>query len=83
MGGRDGLTPLSCQPRAPLIPRAVVNFVRRNFLGSMPEFRNQYVNPITVGQSKDATRNDVLIMKRRVVHLAEYVRSVGRSGGCF
>lgn len=53
----------------------VVNFVRRDFLGSLSEFKNQYALPIAAGQQKDAMRRDVLLMKRRVLHLVEYVYS--------
>lgn len=50
----------------------VVNFVQKDFLGSLAEFRNQYVTPIENGQHQDASRRDVIIMKRRVKHLLEY-----------
>jgi hypothetical protein len=51
---------------------AVVNFVQKDFLGSISEFRNQYVIPIQNGQHQDASRRDVIMMKRRVKHLLEY-----------
>ncbi|XP_077448289.1 ATRX chromatin remodeler, like isoform X2 [Stigmatopora argus] len=43
----------------------MVNFVKRNLLGSLGEFRNRFVNPIQNGQCADSTPRDVRIMKRR------------------
>ncbi|XP_061903970.1 transcriptional regulator ATRX-like isoform X3 [Entelurus aequoreus] len=43
----------------------MVNFIKRNLLGSSGEFRNRFVNPIQNGQCADSTPKDVRIMKRR------------------
>ncbi|XP_061658924.1 transcriptional regulator ATRX-like isoform X1 [Syngnathoides biaculeatus] len=43
----------------------MVNFIKRNLLGSLGEFRNRFVNPIQNGQCADSTPKDVRIMKRR------------------
>ncbi|XP_051903435.1 transcriptional regulator ATRX-like isoform X3 [Hippocampus zosterae] len=43
----------------------MVNFIKRNLLGSLREFRNRFVNPIQNGQCADSTPRDVRIMKRR------------------
>ncbi|XP_071500793.1 uncharacterized protein [Diadema antillarum] len=43
----------------------MVNFVKPNLLGTMREFKNRFVNPITNGQHSDSTLRDVKIMKRR------------------
>jgi hypothetical protein len=62
----------------------VVNFVQKDFLGSISEFRNQYVIPIQNGQHQDASRRDVIMMKRRVKHLLEYalLAAVSLAAGC-
>ncbi|XP_061156285.1 transcriptional regulator ATRX-like isoform X2 [Syngnathus typhle] len=43
----------------------MVNFIKKNLLGSLGEFRNRFVNPIQNGQCADSTPKDVRIMKRR------------------
>ncbi|XP_054754849.2 transcriptional regulator ATRX-like isoform X1 [Lytechinus pictus] len=43
----------------------MVHFVKPNLLGTMREFKNRFVNPITNGQHSDSTARDVKIMKRR------------------
>lgn len=43
----------------------MVNFVKPGLLGSLKEFRNRFVNPITNGQHIDSTDKDVKIMKKR------------------
>ncbi|KAG7223296.1 hypothetical protein INR49_015652 [Caranx melampygus] len=43
----------------------MVNFIKRNLLGSLGEFRNRFINPIQNGQCADSTAKDVRIMKRR------------------
>lgn len=43
----------------------MTSFVRPNLLGTLKEFKNGFVNPITNGQHKDSTHEDVMIMKRR------------------
>ncbi|XP_019719517.1 transcriptional regulator ATRX-like [Hippocampus comes] len=43
----------------------MVNFIKKNLLGSLGEFRNRFVNPIQNGQCADSTPRDVRIMKRR------------------
>ncbi|XP_023260466.1 transcriptional regulator ATRX-like [Seriola lalandi dorsalis] len=43
----------------------MVNFIKKNLLGSLGEFRNRFINPIQNGQCADSTPRDVRIMKRR------------------
>ncbi|XP_037323682.2 transcriptional regulator ATRX-like isoform X2 [Pungitius pungitius] len=43
----------------------MVNFIKRNLLGSLCEFRNRFINPIQNGQCADSTAKDVRIMKKR------------------
>ncbi|XP_077401989.1 transcriptional regulator ATRX-like [Vanacampus margaritifer] len=43
----------------------MVDFIKKNLLGSLGEFRNRFVNPIQNGQCADSTPKDVRIMKRR------------------
>uniref|UniRef100_A0A3B4UQ36 DNA helicase n=1 Tax=Seriola dumerili TaxID=41447 RepID=A0A3B4UQ36_SERDU len=43
----------------------MVNFIKKNLLGSLGEFRNRFINPIQNGQCADSTPKDVRIMKRR------------------
>uniref|UniRef100_A0AAQ4NXQ7 DNA helicase n=1 Tax=Gasterosteus aculeatus aculeatus TaxID=481459 RepID=A0AAQ4NXQ7_GASAC len=43
----------------------MVNFIKRNLLGSLGEFRNRFINPIQNGQCADSTSKDVRIMKKR------------------
>nr|CAB3224710.1 transcriptional regulator ATRX [Phallusia mammillata] len=45
--------------------QCMVNFVKKNLLGSLKEFRNRFVNPIINGQHSDSTKRDVRIMKNR------------------
>ncbi|XP_038152964.1 transcriptional regulator ATRX-like isoform X2 [Cyprinodon tularosa] len=43
----------------------MVNFIKKNLLGSLNEFRNRFINPIQNGQCADSTPRDVRIMKKR------------------
>ncbi|CAN9501704.1 unnamed protein product [Ophioblennius macclurei] len=43
----------------------MVNFIKRNLLGSLKEFRNRFINPIQNGQCADSTPKDVRVMKKR------------------
>ncbi|XP_056141347.1 transcriptional regulator ATRX-like isoform X2 [Lampris incognitus] len=43
----------------------MVNFIKKNLLGSLKEFRNRFINPIQNGQCADSTPRDVRIMKNR------------------
>jgi len=43
----------------------MVDFIRPNLLGSIKDFTNRFVNPITNGQYSDSTLHDVRLMKRR------------------
>lgn len=43
----------------------MVNFIKKNLLGSLSEFRNRFINPIQNGQCADSTPRDVRIMKKR------------------
>lgn len=43
----------------------MVDFIRPNLLGSIKEFTNRFINPITNGQYSDSTPMDVKLMKRR------------------
>lgn len=43
----------------------MVNFIKKNLLGSLREFRNRFINPIQNGQCADSTSKDVRVMKKR------------------
>uniref|UniRef100_A0A096LTB9 DNA helicase n=1 Tax=Poecilia formosa TaxID=48698 RepID=A0A096LTB9_POEFO len=43
----------------------MVNFIKKNLLGSLSEFRNRFINPMQNGQCADSTPRDVRIMKKR------------------
>lgn len=43
----------------------MVDFIRPNLLGSIKDFTNRFINPITNGQYSDSTPLDVRLMKRR------------------
>ncbi|XP_070699395.1 transcriptional regulator ATRX-like [Pempheris klunzingeri] len=43
----------------------MVNFIKKNLLGSLCEFRNRFINPIQNGQCADSTPKDVRVMKKR------------------
>nr|XP_046267251.1 transcriptional regulator ATRX-like isoform X2 [Scatophagus argus] len=43
----------------------MVNFIKKNLLGSLSEFGNRFINPIQNGQCADSTPKDVRIMKKR------------------
>lgn len=43
----------------------MVDFIRPNLLGSIKDFTNRFINPITNGQYSDSTAMDVKLMKRR------------------
>lgn len=43
----------------------MVQFIKPNLLGSVKEFRNRFVNPITNGHHNDSTDHDVQVMKKR------------------
>jgi len=47
------------------IDHCMVDFIRPNLLGSIREFTNRFINPITNGQYSDSTALDVRLMKRR------------------
>ncbi|KAL3042493.1 hypothetical protein OYC64_020427 [Pagothenia borchgrevinki] len=49
----------------------MVNFIKKNLLGSLGEFRNRFINPIQNGQCADSTSRDVRIMKKRAHVLHE------------
>lgn len=43
----------------------MVEIIKPHLLGTHKEFKNRFVNPITNGQYKNSTHQDILIMKRR------------------
>lgn len=43
----------------------MINLVKPNLLGSEAEFANQFINPITAGQTRDSSAGDINRMKRR------------------
>jgi len=43
----------------------MVDFIRPNLLGSLKDFTNRFINPITNGQYSDSTPLDVELMKGR------------------
>lgn len=47
------------------IDHCMVDFIRPNLLGSMKDFTNRFINPITNGQYSDSTPLDVELMKGR------------------
>jgi len=47
------------------IDHCMVDFIRPNLLGSIKDFTNRFINPITNGQYSDSNVRDVKIMKRR------------------
>ena len=49
----------------------MVSFVKPNLLGTIREFKNRFVNPITNGQCQDSTPYDVRKMKLRAHILHE------------
>ena len=57
----------------------MINFVRPSFLGTLGEFRNRFVGPITNGLAVDSTRGDVLRSKKRMAVLFRKARR-GASG---
>lgn len=48
-----------------LTDHCMVNFIKKNLLGSLGEFRNRFINPIQNGQCADSTPKDVRVMKNR------------------
>ncbi|CAN8294962.1 unnamed protein product [Cochlearia groenlandica] len=52
----------------------MVDFVREGFLGSSPEFRNRFQNPIENGQHMNSTAQDVKIMNQRSHILYEQLK---------
>ena len=52
----------------------MVSYVKPNLLGSLKEFRNRFVNPISNGQHLDSTMQDVALMKKRSHVLFELLR---------
>jgi transcriptional regulator ATRX len=52
----------------------MVDFVREGFLGSSPEFRNRFQNPIENGQHMNSTAEDVKIMNQRSHILYEQLK---------
>ncbi|XP_019054212.1 PREDICTED: protein CHROMATIN REMODELING 20 isoform X2 [Nelumbo nucifera] len=52
----------------------MVDFVREGFLGSSPEFRNRFQNPIENGQHTNSTTDDVKIMNQRSHILYEQLK---------
>ncbi|XP_072388064.1 uncharacterized protein [Diabrotica undecimpunctata] len=58
----------------------MVHFVKPNLLGTLKEFRTNFVNPITNGQYEDSTSHDISLMRKRthVLHklLGETVQRV-------
>lgn len=43
----------------------MVNFVKPNLLGTLNEFKTNFVNPIRNGQYDDSTTEDCRLMKKR------------------
>lgn len=43
----------------------MVNFVKPNYLGSLKEYSNRFMNPINNGQYHDSTERDIKQMKKR------------------
>lgn len=54
----------------------MVNFVKPNLLGNIKEFKNRFENIINKGKTVDATRQDVLLMRRRCHVLHERLRGI-------
>ncbi|CAG0880380.1 unnamed protein product [Cyprideis torosa] len=49
----------------------MVDFVKPNLLGTLPEFTNRFVNPIQNGQYVDSVERDVRLMRKRAHILHE------------
>ena len=60
----------------------MMNFVKPNLLGTLREFKNRFVNPITNGQHRDSTAVDVRLMKRRAHILHEMLLGCVQVGRC-
>ncbi|KAI8614613.1 P-loop containing nucleoside triphosphate hydrolase protein [Chytriomyces sp. MP71] len=52
---------------------AMIDFVSRGFLGTLGEFRNQYVHPIANGFYADSTEADKIISKQRLFVLVNII----------
>lgn len=60
----------------------MVNFVKPNFLGTIDEFKNRFVNPITNGQHRNSTDADVRYMKKRAHILHNHLESCVQRRDC-
>ncbi|XP_053200393.1 helicase ARIP4-like [Panonychus citri] len=53
----------------------MINFIRPNFFGSRDEFITNFVQPISIGQKKDSTDNDINHMQKQAHVINKLVRS--------
>ncbi|KAI9920155.1 hypothetical protein PsorP6_015675 [Peronosclerospora sorghi] len=52
----------------------MVNFARPNYLGSLEEFKNRYVSPITNGQCIDSSEADLRLARHRAFFLTRELK---------
>ncbi|RZC39792.1 transcriptional regulator ATRX -like, partial [Asbolus verrucosus] len=53
----------------------MVHFVKPHLLGTFPEYRNRFVNPIMNGQFDNSTPEDIKLMKKRTHVLAKLLKN--------
>ncbi|CAK4729733.1 unnamed protein product [Aphanomyces euteiches] len=49
----------------------MVNFARPNFLGTLPEFKNRFIDPIENGQFEDSSESDIILSRKRTFILTK------------
>ncbi|KAF0697022.1 Aste57867_12250 [Aphanomyces stellatus] len=49
----------------------MVNFARPNYLGTLPEFKNRFIDPIENGQFEDSSPSDIVLSRKRTFILTK------------